>query len=35
MPAAEALARDADPVVAEAGGWAVTRLQGEKEVAAF
>ena len=26
MPAAEALARDVDPVVAEAGGWAVTRL---------
>lgn len=30
MPAAEALARDADPVVAEAGGWAVVRLQKGK-----
>jgi epoxyqueuosine reductase len=34
IPAAESLARDADPVVAEAGAWAVRRLvQREKEAA--
>jgi epoxyqueuosine reductase len=35
LQAAELLARDADPVVAEAGAWAVTRLQEERQVAAF
>jgi epoxyqueuosine reductase len=35
LQAAELLARDADPVVAEAGAWAVKRLQEDRQVAAF
>ena len=34
-PTAEHLARDVDPVVAEAGAWAVMRLSKTKKEAAF